>query len=120
MRSLPGLPPIDRRPQLPTGWAKCQRHPTMSDEYARVWWRQTVTINTVTHRMSYWIGRERDPKVVWDPDSKKWIMILTAGCNAVFESTDLMKWTRCEGKIEGVGGECPIYFSSRLMATHPR
>ncbi len=57
---------------------------------------------------------ERDPKVIWDSQTKKWIMILTAGCNAVFESTDLMKWTRCEGKIEGVGGECPDLFQLPL------
>jgi fructan beta-fructosidase len=53
---------------------------------------------------------ERDPKVVWDPQSKKWIMIVTAGCNAVFESTDLKKWTRCKDAIQGVGGECPDLF----------
>ncbi len=52
---------------------------------------------------------ERDPKVVWDPGTKTWIMIVTAGCNAVFQSTDLMNWTRC-GKIEGIGGECPDLF----------
>ncbi len=56
---------------------------------------------------------ERDPKVVWDPDSKTWIMILTAGCNAVFQSIDLMNWTRC-GKIEGIGGECPDLFQLPL------
>lgn len=58
---------------------------------------------------------ERDPKVVWDPDSKQWILILTAGCNAVFRSTDLRKWTCC-GKIEGIGGECPDLFQLPLDA----
>jgi len=57
---------------------------------------------------------ERDPKVIWDPQSKKWIMILTAGCKAVFQSTDLKKWTRCEGTIEGIGGECPDLFQLPL------
>jgi len=56
---------------------------------------------------------ERDPKVYRDPQSKKWFMILTAGCNAVFQSTDLMKWTRV-GKIEGIGGECPDLFQLPL------
>ena len=56
---------------------------------------------------------ERDPKVVWDPQSQRWIMLVTAGCNAVFQSTDLLKWTRF-GKIEGIGGECPDLFQLPL------
>jgi fructan beta-fructosidase len=56
---------------------------------------------------------ERDPKVVFDPETKKWIMLLTAGVNAVFESSDLMSWKRI-GKIEGIGGECPDLFQLPL------
>lgn len=57
---------------------------------------------------------ERDPKVVWDPKSKKWIMILTAGCKEVFFSTDLVNWKHL-AKYEGrVAGECPDLFQMPL------
>lgn len=56
---------------------------------------------------------ERDPKVIWDEQTKKWMLYLTAGVNAVFESTDLKNWNRC-GKVEGIGGECPDLFQLPL------
>lgn len=56
---------------------------------------------------------ERDPKVIWDQQTKKWVLYLTAGVNAAFESTDLKNWTRC-GKVEGIGGECPDLFQLPL------
>jgi len=57
---------------------------------------------------------ERDPKVIWDSETKKWYMYLTAGVSAVFESSDLKNWTRC-GKVEGIGGECPDLFQLPVL-----
>ncbi len=56
---------------------------------------------------------ERDPKVILDPATNKWIMYVTAGVSAVFESTDLIKWKHI-GKVEGIGGECPDLFQLPL------
>ncbi len=57
---------------------------------------------------------ERDPKVFWDPESKRWIMLMTAGVKAVFYSIDLVKWNSL-GAYEGkVAGECPDLFQLPL------
>lgn len=71
---------------------------------------------------------ERDPKVVWDPDSKQWVMVLYVGKEApgldsngkpnrrnvidFFTSSNLLDWTHVS-EIEGYY-ECPDFFPLAL------
>ena len=57
-------------------------------------------------------GNNRDPKVIWHEESKRWIMALFMADNdfAIFTSTDLLKWKHsCDLTIPG-GRECPDFF----------
>ncbi|MBM3335688.1 glycoside hydrolase family 32 protein [Candidatus Sumerlaeota bacterium] len=58
------------------------------------------------------IGRNRDPKVIWHEDSKKWVMALYLDKNdfALFGSNDLKTWKRlCDVAVPGTS-ECPEFF----------
>ncbi len=58
----------------------------------------------------------RDPKVVWDDGSKKWVMALylTGDRYALFGSPNLTQWTKLS-ELEMPGtGECPDFFPMPL------
>ena len=66
----------------------------------------------------------RDPCVIWDPDSKQWIMALYIGYDkgrdhdpqhyALFVSTDLFDWKRIQEFYFPGWGECPDFFPMAL------
>lgn len=65
----------------------------------------------------------RDPKVSWDEERKKWIMVLAAGDKIMFyESKDLKKWNllsdfeKEKGSKDGVW-ECPDLFKLPVLGT---
>jgi len=65
----------------------------------------------------------RDPKVIWDEDSKQWVMVFAAHDHVMFwGSPDLKKWTHLSdfGKEFGAHGgvwECPDLFPITLDGT---
>ena len=65
----------------------------------------------------------RDPKVVWDDDSKKWVMVFAANDHTQFwNSDDLKTWTHLDdwGKEWGEHGglwECPDLFKMPVEGT---
>tara|TARA_R110000868_G_scaffold100301_3_gene275888 strand:+ start:5347 stop:6939 length:1593 start_codon:yes stop_codon:yes gene_type:complete len=65
----------------------------------------------------------RDPKVSWDEDRNKWVMVLAAGDKIMFyESKDLKKWYLLSDFGQGIGGhggvwECPDLFKLPVMGT---
>lgn len=57
-------------------------------------------------------AENRDPKVIWHPPTKQWIMALYLNGEdfAIFASPDLKSWTRLQDlKLPGCG-ECPDFF----------
>ena len=65
----------------------------------------------------------RDPKVTWDEDRNKWVMVLAAGDKIMFyESKDLKKWNllsdfeKEKGSQDGVW-ECPDLFKLPVLGT---
>jgi fructan beta-fructosidase len=66
----------------------------------------------------------RDPCVIWDPDSKQWIMALYIGYDhnreqnhqhyALYASTDLNEWDRLQDFNFPGRGECPDFFPIHL------
>ena len=57
-------------------------------------------------------GENRDPKVVWDPDHKQWLMALYLANSeyTLLRSTNLKDWTRLSDiEIPGTD-ECPDFF----------
>ncbi|MEM7336691.1 MAG: glycoside hydrolase family 32 protein, partial [Chloroflexota bacterium] len=62
----------------------------------------------------------RDPAVIWDPDSEKWIMALYIGHDeahgqsphqySLFCSTNLIKWAHLQDLFFPGMGECPEFF----------
>ncbi|WP_298497469.1 glycoside hydrolase family 32 protein [uncultured Algibacter sp.] len=65
----------------------------------------------------------RDPKVTWDSDRNKWVMVLAADDKIMFyDSKDLKKWNllsdfqREEGSKDGVW-ECPDLFKLPVLGT---
>ncbi|WP_308992081.1 glycoside hydrolase family 32 protein [Mariniflexile litorale] len=65
----------------------------------------------------------RDPKVTWDEDRKKWVMVLAAGDKIMFyDSKDLKKWHLLSDFGQGIGGhggvwECPDLFQLPVLGT---
>ncbi|MDN3664417.1 glycoside hydrolase family 32 protein [Algibacter miyuki] len=66
----------------------------------------------------------RDPKVVWDEDRKKWVMVLAAGDNIMFyDSKDLKTWNLLSNFGKNIGGhggvwECPDLFKLPIIGTN--
>ena len=65
----------------------------------------------------------RDPKVTWDDERNKWVMVLAAGDKIMFyDSKDLKKWNllsefkKREGSEDGVW-ECPDLFKLPVLGT---
>lgn len=65
----------------------------------------------------------RDPKVIWDEDSKQWVMVFAAQDHVMFwGSPDLKNWTHLSnfgkeyGTHDGVW-ECPDIFSMKVEGT---
>jgi fructan beta-fructosidase len=62
----------------------------------------------------------RDPKVIWHEESKRWIMALFLADNdfAIFTSANLMNWKHsCDLTIPG-GRECPDFFPLPVDGDH--
>jgi levanase/fructan beta-fructosidase len=65
----------------------------------------------------------RDPKVVWDNDSKQWIMVLAAGQKIMFySSSNLKDWKLLLDFGDGIGShdgvwECPDLFKLKVEGT---
>ena len=65
----------------------------------------------------------RDPKVTWDEERNKWVMVLAAGDRIMFyESKDLKKWNLLSDFGQGIGGhggvwECPDLFQLPVIGT---
>jgi fructan beta-fructosidase len=65
----------------------------------------------------------RDPKVIWDEDSKQWVMVFSAHDHTMFwGSPNLIKWTHLSnfGKEYGAHGgvwECPDLFPIKVEET---
>jgi fructan beta-fructosidase len=65
----------------------------------------------------------RDPKVIWDEDSKQWVMVFAAQDHVMFwGSPNLIKWTHLSnfGKEYGAHGgvwECPDLFPMKVEGT---
>lgn len=65
----------------------------------------------------------RDPKVSWDEERNRWIMVLAAGDRIMFyESKDLKKWNFLSDFGQGIGGhggvwECPDLFKLPVNGT---
>tara|TARA_R110002049_G_scaffold279949_1_gene459082 strand:- start:40049 stop:41659 length:1611 start_codon:yes stop_codon:yes gene_type:complete len=65
----------------------------------------------------------RDPKVSWDEDHKKWVMVLAAGDRIKFyESKNLKDWNLLSDFGQGIGGhggvwECPDLFKLPVLGT---
>ena len=68
----------------------------------------------------------RDPKVIWDENSRQWIMVFAAGDHLKFYgSADLIKWTKLSefGKEWGSHGgvwECPDLFPITVEDTEEK
>ncbi len=65
----------------------------------------------------------RDPKVTWDEERNKWVMVLAAGDKIMFyDSKDLKKWHLLSDFGQGIGGhggvwECPDLFQLPVLGT---
>lgn len=65
----------------------------------------------------------RDPKVVWDEDHNKWVMVLAAGDRIMFyESKNLKDWNLLSEFGQSIGGhggvwECPDFFPMVVQGT---
>ena len=65
----------------------------------------------------------RDPKVTWDEDRNKWVMVLAAGDKIMFyESKDLKDWDLLSDFGQGLGGhggvwECPDFFKLQVLGS---
>jgi len=65
----------------------------------------------------------RDPKVTWDEERNKWVMVLAAGDKVMFyESKNLKEWDLLSGFGQGIGGhggvwECPDLFKLPVIGT---
>ncbi|MEN3324752.1 glycoside hydrolase family 32 protein [Mariniflexile soesokkakense] len=65
----------------------------------------------------------RDPKVTWDEEREKWVMVLAAGDRIMFyDSKDLKKWNLLSDFGQGIGGhggvwECPDLFKLPVLGT---
>ena len=61
-------------------------------------------------------GENRDPKVVWHEQSKRWIMVLYLGGNefAFFNSPDLKNWKMLHTLTVPGCGECPDFFPMQI------
>ncbi len=65
----------------------------------------------------------RDPKVTWDEERNKWVMVLAAGDKIMFyDSKDLKKWNLLSDFGQGIGGhggvwECPDLFKLPVLGT---
>ncbi|RKS56035.1 levanase/fructan beta-fructosidase [Gillisia mitskevichiae] len=65
----------------------------------------------------------RDPKVSWDEERNKWVMVLAAGDKIMFyDSKDLKKWNLLSEFGQGIGGhggvwECPDLFKLPVLGT---
>jgi fructan beta-fructosidase len=88
-----------------------------SNDRGRTWVKYTanpVLVNTGQHKDF------RDPKVVWDDDSKQWVVVLAVGDHTEFwGSPNLKKWTYLGafGKEVGAHGgvwECPDLFPIKV------
>lgn len=66
----------------------------------------------------------RDPKVIWDADRNRWVMVLAVGDHVSFyQSPDLKQWTFLSdfGKDKGAHGgvwECPDLFPMTIAGTN--
>jgi len=66
----------------------------------------------------------RDPKVIWDVEHKKWVMVLAAGNKLMFYSSqDLKTWTFESEFGEHIGiqdgvWECPDFFPLKIEGTN--
>jgi len=71
-------------------------------------WVMPDDLNVVDNTSDAKLKDERDPTVVWDQKSKKWVMATTGGGSLrVYTSKDLIDW-RFEGASFSVAGlECP-------------
>ncbi|MDD7887695.1 glycoside hydrolase family 32 protein [Flavivirga sp. 57AJ16] len=65
----------------------------------------------------------RDPKVSWDEEHNKWVMVLAAGDKIMFyDSKDLKKWNLLSDFGQGIGEhggvwECPDFFQLPVIGT---
>ncbi len=65
----------------------------------------------------------RDPKVSWDEDHERWLMVLAAGDKIMFyESKNLKDWNLLSDFGQGIGGhggvwECPDLFKLPVLGT---
>lgn len=65
----------------------------------------------------------RDPKVTWDDERNKWVMVLAAGDKIMFyESKNLKNWNLLSDFGQGIGGhdgvwECPDFFKLPVIGT---
>lgn len=62
-------------------------------------------------------GAFRDPKVFWDEDVKKWIMVAAGGPLRFFSSSDLKNWTP-EAMQPEIQTECPDIFKLNVEGTN--
>ena len=71
-------------------WEKCARNPVLG----------------------HIVGVNRDPKVVWDAERRRWVMALYLDGNdyALFASPDLKEWSKLSNVIVPDSGECPDFF----------
>lgn len=66
----------------------------------------------------------RDPKITWDEDRNKWVMVLAAGDNIMFyESNNLKDWNLLSNFGKGIGAhggvwECPDLFKLPVIGTN--
>ncbi len=65
-------------------------------------------------------GENRDPKVIWDAPTRRWIMALYLDRDrfGLFSSPDLKAWTQTQTLTLPGSSECPDFFPLPLIETH--
>lgn len=59
----------------------------------------------------------RDPKVFWDEDANKWMMVVAGGPLRFFSSSDLKSW-KAEAMQPEIETECPDFFKMKIEGTN--
>ncbi|MDF2505461.1 GH32 C-terminal domain-containing protein [Clostridium sp.] len=94
-----------------------QQNVAYSTDKGRTWTKYTGNPVIKTADDPLKDGAFRDPKVFWDKDAKKWMMVLAGGPLRFFSSSDLKTW-KAEAMQPEIQTECPDIFQLKVEGTN--
>jgi len=94
-----------------------QQNVAYSTDKGRTWIKYTGNPVLKTSDDPLNNGAFRDPKVFWDEDAKKWIMVVAGGPLRFFSSSDLKNW-KAEAMQPEIETECPDFLRMKVGGTN--